>query len=445
MARGLNAFARVYRWSQWAERRLTPAGTVVLYMMIASGVFGVDAGRTMGYQLFSLAAALILCAWIGASRWRPSIEITRRLPDQATVGVPIRYRVVVRSRAKRVLPVLWLRDELEDRFPTRAEFAAAGRRLDPSGNFFDRRVGYPRWLAAVRRLRGGRIAPARLAGIAPGTEGIVDIEFVPERRGVLHFARTRLLRPDPLGLINAIVTQALPQSLLVLPRLYAIPALELSGARRYHPGGLQAAQQVGESQEFLQLRDYRPGDPVKRLHWPSTARTGRPIVRETSEEFFARHGLVLDTFALRDDEPAFEAAVSAAASLAARLTLGDALLDLMFVEDRALTVTAGRGIASAGALLRELAQVAPCRDRSFEVLAAQVEAHASRLSTCIHVLLGLDEPRRQLVRALRMSGVPQIVLVVSDAPIADVEGGLVHRIDPADLAATLAAMPSRCR
>jgi uncharacterized protein (DUF58 family) len=371
------------------------------------------------------------------------ISVERRLPDQATVGVPVRYRLIVRSRWERTLPGLVVREELEERFPTRGEFAAAGRRPDPSGNFFDRRVGYPRWLALSRRLRGGRIEPVAVQPLAPRAERAVDIEFVPERRGIVRFARTRVLRADPLGLINAAVTLVQPQSLLVLPKLYDVPAIQLPGSRRHHPGGMQAAQQVGESQEFLQLRDYRPGDPVKRLHWPSTARTGRPIVKETSEEYFARYGLVLDTFMVGEDESVFEAAVTAAASLAARLTLRDALLDLMFVEDRALSVTAGRGIASASALLRELAEVVPCGDRPFEVLASRVREHGSRMSACIHVLLAFDEPRREMVRALRVAGVPQIVLVVAEAPFtaADVP---VHRIDPADLAATLAAMPPKC-
>lgn len=443
MPRTLEAFTRVYRWSQWADRRFTPAGIGVVYLMIAAGVFGVDAGRTMGFQVFSIAAALLVCAWLGAGRRRPVLRIERRLPEQATVGVPLVYRLLLRSQSKRTLPRLVVRDELDDRFPTPDEFAAAGRRPDPSGNFFDRRVGYPRWVALVRRLRGGTIEPIAMPPLPPASDVALDVAFVPERRGVVRLARTRVLRPDPLGLINAVTTFAQPQSLLVLPKLYAVPAIELPGSRRHHPGGLQAAQQVGESQEFLQLRDYRPGDPIKRLHWPSTARAGRPIVKETSEEFFARYGLVLDTFIANGDEVAFEASVSAAASLAARLTLGDALLDLMFVEDRALTVTAGRGIASAGALLRELAEVAPCRDRPFDVLATRVGEHASRMSACIHVLLAFDAPRRDMVRALRVAGVPQIVLVVAEADATDA-GVPVHRLDPDRLGESLLAMPVRC-
>ena len=43
------------------------------------------------------------------------------------------------------------------------------------------------------------------------------------------------------------------------------------------------------------LRDYRPGDPLQRVHWKSFARTGRPVVKEYQDEFFERHALVLDT------------------------------------------------------------------------------------------------------------------------------------------------------
>ena len=44
------------------------------------------------------------------------------------------------------------------------------------------------------------------------------------------------------------------------------------------------------------MRDYRPGDPLRRIHWKSWAKTGRPVVKEYQDEFFVRHGLILDTF-----------------------------------------------------------------------------------------------------------------------------------------------------
>ncbi|MCW5623558.1 MAG: DUF58 domain-containing protein [Burkholderiales bacterium] len=444
MAQALHrAFGRVQRWSAWVERRFTAAGLGVLYLMIAGGVFGLDVTRTMAFQLFALAAALLLVAWCGAGRWRPGVVLERRLPGYGTVGEPMRYTILVRATDDKAWSEVVVRDELDGRPPTTAEWRMR-RRDDAGANFFDRRVGYPRWVALIRRLRGGRIAPVRMPPMRSGHESTVEMAFTPERRGIVRFARVRLLRPDPLGLINAVATRAAPQNLLVLPQTYPVPAIELPGTRRHHPGGVQAAQAVGESQEFLQLRDYRPGDPLRRLHWPSTARAGRPVVRETGEEFFTRFALVLDTFPDADDPVVFEAAVSVTASLATRLALGDALLDLLFVEDRAITVTAGRGLADTAVLLHELAQVEPGA-ADFGVLAAAIDRHGARMSACLHILLAWDAPRRALVQDLRAAGVAQIVLVVSRAPIAAAADVPFHVIDPVRLADTLAAMPDRCR
>ena len=78
------------------------------------------------------------------------------------------------------------------------------------------------------------------------------------------------------------------------------PAIALPGAMRYQEGGVALAANVGSSEEFVSLRDYRHGDPLRHIHWRSWAKTGRPIVKEFEDEFFVRHALVLDTF---DEEP----------------------------------------------------------------------------------------------------------------------------------------------
>ena len=69
---------------------------------------------------------------------------------------------------------------------------------------------------------------------------------------------------------------------------------------RYQEGGVALAANIGRSEEFVSLREYRHGDPVRHIHWRSWAKTGKPIVKEFEDEFFVRHALVLDTFT---DEP----------------------------------------------------------------------------------------------------------------------------------------------
>ncbi len=198
---------------------------------------------------------------------------------------------------------------------------------------------------------------------------------------------------------------------------------------------------VGDSQEFIQLRDYRPGDPLRHIHWPSFAKAGRPVVKEYQDEYFTRYALVLDTFADIAGEEAFEAAVSVAASFVAGLQMHDALLDLVFVEDRAYRLTVGRGLGRTTDLLRELAAAAPCQGHRFEMLAAQVLQHAQSLSGCILVLLGLDQERRHLVQRLRAQGVRQLVLVMDARASVSEDGVVMHAVDPRDVGASLRALP----
>ena len=52
------------------------------------------------------------------------------------------------------------------------------------------------------------------------------------------------------------------------------------------------------------------GDPLRKIHWRSWARRGKPVVKEYQEEYFSRIALVLDTFLPRRPAPARSASAS---------------------------------------------------------------------------------------------------------------------------------------
>ncbi len=135
---------------------------------------------------------------------------------------------------------------------------------------------------------------------------------------------------------------------------------------------------------------------MRHIHWRSFARLGEPVVKEFQDEFFTRYALVLDTFGDELPEAAFEAAVSVAASFVDGMHTQDALLDLMFVEDRTWRLTIGRGLGQQSDLLRVLAFVVPRPGDQFARLAQHVLLHGSALSACVLVLLRLDDERRAL-------------------------------------------------
>jgi uncharacterized protein (DUF58 family) len=234
------------------------------------------------------------------------------------------------------------------------------------------------------------------------------------RRGIVRFAGVILARPDPFGLFRALSKTPLPQSVLVLPRRYPLPSIAFPGTLKYQEGGVALASSVGRSEEFVSLREYRRGDPLRHIHWRSWAKAGKPIVKEFEDEFFVRHALVLDTFTTHLHSEAFEEAVSVAASFACTLQTQESLLDLLFVGPQAYCFTTGRGLAHADQMLEILASVRPCGERPFRELEHLVLNHVRAVSGCVCVLLSWDEERRRFVDRLQALGIPVRVLVVTE-------------------------------
>ena len=405
-------FHLAYRFDQWVRQRFTPLGMVVLSGTIAAGMFAVDTRGTLAYQVLMLAAVVLVFGVISAPFFRARVQARRRLPRLATVGEGFEYTVDITNPGRRMEKGLSLAEALRTRPPTFDEFARTELPGGERMNWFDRYVGYPRWAWLMNRNRGARVESFALPDLLAGAETPVRARLTPTRRGYLRFAGFSLLRPDPLGIFNARVRLEQAGSLLVLPKTYEMPALSLPGNRRYQQGGVALASSVGDSQEFMSLREYRPGDPTRHIHWRSWARLGEPVVKEFQDEFFVRQALILDTFMGHRGTRRFEEAVSVAASLARNLSGRESLVDLAFVGDKSYYFTAGRGVAQTERLLEILACVDVCMDQPFDALPRVVMEHAARLSSCTCVLLEWDEARQRLVEMLNALGVPTRVFVL---------------------------------
>ena len=403
----------------WVKRRFTPAGVGFLIALGVVVPLSFDTENNVAYQLLCLLVAMLAVSFAFGWWFRSAVEIERVLPRFASVGVSVQYRVVVRNLAPRAQAGLTFIETLPDVRPPLSEWIAfqwaEERRL--------RRI--PIWRRRMRHpFRLARVNEAEIPVLPAGQSSDLDLRLTPLRRGMIHFQSATVGRTDPLGLFRALRQQPLAQSLLVLPKRYFIPAVALPGAMKYQQGGVAMASSVGQSDEFVSLRDYRRGDPYRHIHWRSWAKTGTPIVKEFEDEFFVRHALVLDTFSADPYGEAFEEAVSVAASFACTVQTQESLLDLLFAGTEAYCMTAGRGLAHADQLLEVLASVSANLDATkFGSLEELVMNHASRVSGCILVLLSWDTARQELVRKLRMMGVPLLVIVV-------VEAGLGKKIEP---------------
>ncbi len=134
----------------------------------------------------------------------------------------------------------------------------------------------------------GRRGPARVSASIGTTQlstaaGLVrkqgweEVRVVgPVRRGPIGVRGLTLERGDPLGFFTHHGRGLETELGLVLPRFTALAA-------RPHVRELEAsvaAPRAGSGTEMFGVREYRPGDPLRRIHWRSSARHGELIVRE---------------------------------------------------------------------------------------------------------------------------------------------------------------------
>ena len=411
---------------RWLRERLTPAGWLVLGAAGAAAAGGIDLNQTLTAQVFTFLSSLLLLAFLASRAFRARVEISRQLPRYATAGEDFIYRVTVTNRGDAPLVGATLAERFRDPRPGYEEWRAAREPGEERRNWFDRKVGYFRWRWLIERRIPEQATEALLPALAPGESLVLRLAFTPRRRGRIELAGLNAARVDPLGLVKGLARVPLAARVLALPKRYRIPALALPGARKFQQGGVSLSASIGDSEEFLSLRDYRPGDPLQRVHWKSFARTGKPIVKEYQDEFFERHALVLDTGTQRGEDAAFEEAVAVAASFVYTIDTQECLLDLLFVGGAVKTYTTGRGQSNAEHMLEVLAGVQPSPAEEFATLARAVLARQSTLSSMIAVLLAWDEPRRQFIRQARASGLElRALLVCGPGETPPVEPGLL--------------------
>ena len=186
-------------------------------------------------------------------------------------------------------------------------------------------------------------------------------------RGLINVGPARAVRSDALGLLRRVRMWDEPVLLHVHPRTVRVP-FDATGFQ-LDVEGVATGKLSSSDVSFHALRDYEPGDDRRAVHWQSTARLGKLIVRQYEETHRSHHVIVLDTSRDAWDHDAFETAVSVAGSLG--------LANLR--ESRPMSLTTTEGWLPSGVAMRMLDALSEVKARSFGDLSRRVrEAVAQR-------------------------------------------------------------------
>jgi uncharacterized repeat protein (TIGR01451 family) len=198
----------------------------------------------LAYSMYVLFGVLVVSrllarSWIGGLRATRECETTT-----AEIGDRVSVRVTVRNEGK--LPIPWVL--IEDLLP-RAALEQRPPRL---------------------RIRGKRIS---LAVLRPGGEVVLRYKVECLQRGYYQLGPLVLESGDVFGLHRRYRVETEPHFFLVYPKIVTLEGYELASRRPI--GEVMLTHRLYEDPTRIAgVRPYEAGDPMNRVHWRATARTG---------------------------------------------------------------------------------------------------------------------------------------------------------------------------
>jgi uncharacterized protein (DUF58 family) len=365
------------------------------------------AGVVLQAPVAVVLAVVILLLEVVRAVWRRNglreVRYRRHLErDRITWGEEIDTTIEVWNR--KGLPLAWLRAD---------DAASPGVTVRERGLV----IGY----------RGGRVLRNAWT-LAPFERVIRRFHVGAERRGVYELGPVDLSVGDLFAHEAAAAVRPGIDRFLVRPR--TVPAAPLH--RRDTVGGTDRAR-FGLSEDpsrFAGVREYAPGDPVRRVHPRASARLGRPVVKvfEPSRDrevllaldVQTRAGPAWETAIDPDEvESLFVIAASLARSLAAeRAAVGLAAAGYHGAESRFALLAPSSAPGQVERILDLMARLSAHPSAPFEGLIARV-LRTLRTGTTVVVLTSRDPaPYLAHLRRVAQAGCP-VVVVASGAHAGD--------------------------
>jgi uncharacterized protein (DUF58 family) len=305
----LPRFASTRSRTPW-QGKLTPAG----WGFVGAAAAVLLAAQAMGRRdLLHLAVFLFLvptAAWLSNRLFRPGLTVDRAAnPPVVEAGHTAEVHLTVRHSGV-LVGRMSMTENLPAALGTGPEFAYPGRTVGADG---------------ASRYRYQLVCPRRgLYTLGPVEAHSMDVFGMAEQRTRIDAGMPLVVTPAPLPLAASV----------------------LSGLRGIE-GVIATRMQANPSEDDVMTREYRHGDPMRRVHWAATARHGELMVRQEESATSPEATIILDLrkeafpaatgrlvpageWAPASDE--FEWAISAAMSVAAHLADLDYTLRLLDVD-----------------------------------------------------------------------------------------------------------------
>ncbi len=218
-----------------------------------------------------------------------------------------------------------------------------------------------------------------------GERGTRTYRLPTTHRGIFDVGPIEVTRRDPFDLFRALRRHGQPERIWVYPRVLSFHALP-AGQTRHLEGPSSDTSPQGNI-TFHRLRDYVLGDDLRLVHWRSSARTGRLVVKHNVDTSQPYSVVLLDQRPDRYTADSFESAVDVAASVLVAGSANKAPVELRLTDG---AVIGGPRLREVTPLIDHLTGVVANPDGSLQ---AQLLALRRALGgTSLVVVTGVLDP-----------------------------------------------------
>lgn len=296
----------------------TRAGLVVLLLCVALIAAAYNTANNILYLTLSLIVSSVLLSWMLA--WVNGKGVSWRLKHEP------------HFRAGELAPVcIRIKN---------------GKRMIPTYSVFFN----------LKLTNAGKARRMALEDALPGG-GETELEWLyePAQRGGEKLRVAGLETHFPFGFFRRVTGPPVEHGVVVWPRRIKYTFKPPAGRHARQQGS--ALRRPGGGAELINLRNYTPGDSQRMVHWKATARTGRLMVRQTSEETQEAYLMFIETPArLWQPGEQFERLCGFAATLAEDLYIQGRLWGVAINDEDVVTI---QRLADLHHVLDRLARLAP--------------------------------------------------------------------------------------
>lgn len=245
------------------------------------------------------------------------------------------------------------------------------------------------------------------------------------KRGLWKIGPIEVISQDALGFFRMKQVLNIASNIIVYPsffKIFAFPPLA-SGSVSWM--GVETAKISGDSHEFFGIREYQRGDAISRIHWPSSAKHNKLIVKQFERNSIQEVTIVLDLKKGNDigvgRETTMEYSVKIAGSVARFLMNSGAFVQIMGYTKEAVVVPFGKGDSHLYKILEYLARVRSEGDYTLSETLDEASFVTPYSSTLITIMLDTDMEALSSLVQFKLKGIKLMVIVLSSSTFGHTE------------------------